>query len=185
MKYLTAMLCAMGLWVNLPLDAGAVESPERVGLSADASRMAHAADRPAAGADKAAVTAAPRRGLAAAPRQAAEHARSIANNSHSSLGQPARGRVANGMSRLIPPKRAAATDRTTLTWKPRDASPIVPREPFVSNNAVRTPPNLKIVPRGSTLGGPRVAGPGRPGGLPTGRAANLAVMDGMQLHHKF
>jgi hypothetical protein len=142
MKYLAAVLCAMGLWVNLPLDAGAVESPERVGLSADASRMAQAADRPAAG------IAAPRRGLTSAPRRAAEHARSSANNSHSSLGQSARGRVENSVSRPIPPK-------------------------------------LKIVPGGSTLGGPRVTDPGRLGGLPGARGAKPAVINGVQLHRKF
>ena len=64
------LLCAIGLWAPLVLDAGAAESPARAGSSAEAMRMAQAAKSTAA-------TAAPRRSSSPAPRSNADRLRSL------------------------------------------------------------------------------------------------------------
>jgi hypothetical protein len=112
--------------------------------------------------------ATPRRNSAPAPHAAAEIARGNANRPQSMRRQEMRGRVAKSPSRAIGPTRAAAT---AIPASARDTT-------------VRTLPNLKVVPRGATIGRPHVAGPGRVGGPPTGRTANFAI-DGTQLHRKF
>ena len=144
-------------------------------MSTFPSRAAVAPTRPvpeagaAAGPVPARHTAAtPRRNSAPAPHAAAEIARGNANRPQSMRRQEMRGRVAKSPSRPIGPTRAAAT---AVTASARDTT-------------VRTLPNLKVVPRGATIGRPHVAGPGRVGGPPTGRTANFAI-DGTQLHRNF
>jgi hypothetical protein len=182
------LLCAIGLSAPLVLEASAAESPARVGSSAEAAGMAHAAASSAPGRDPAstkAVTATPRRNSGAAPRGVAELTRSNANRLQSLHRQEARGRVAKSPSRPIGPTRGPATARTAPARQQSGVSPVVPPKLSVSNNAVRTLPNLKVAPRGSTIGGPHVAGPGRVGGPATGRTANPAAIDGTQVHRKF
>jgi hypothetical protein len=58
----------------------------------------------------------------------------------------------------------------------------------LATSPARVRPSVNAMVRGSMIGGPRAAAPGRLGGPAAGRTANntaAAGVDGSQLHHKF
>ena len=203
MKYLTAvercrskasglskiahLLCVIGLSAPLVLEASEADSPARAGSSAEAAGMTHAAASTAPRRDSASTKVAGRSQAQESIRAKsgnglkAGSAAAVATSRRNSGAAPRR----VGPSRPTGPTRAAASALTAPTREQRGMSPVVPPKLSVSNNAVRTLPNLKVAPRGSTIGGPHVAGPGRLGGPATGRTANPAVIDGTQVHRKF
>ena len=186
--------CAMALFA-LVLDAAAAESPVRVGSSAEAADMAHASASSVPRRDPASTQhglSGRSNGMAAgtglrssgpAPRGPTALARNAADRPHSPHHTEARRGAAKVMSRPVEREHAASTVLTASAWKRLDANPVVRPKLSISNDPART--LSRTVPRGSTIGGPRVAGPARVGGPATGRAANPAVIDGTQLHRKF
>jgi hypothetical protein len=184
MMKLDSLRCALWVCGLLALEAGAAEAPAHNAASVAAANMGQAATvtgpgrdarikagRPAAqestraGPSKgdgssghnAALAAAPRRG-SVPPRAANPLARSNADRLHSLHPAMARGRIAPAANRRVAPMAAAASGNMSARGRGLPAA--------------RVPPTVKAMARGSMIGGPRAAGPGRLGGPATGRTAN-------------
>lgn len=170
------LLCAIGICAPLVLSAGAAESPARQRPSA-AKSTARTAPETARQAVAPALT--PRRGSNTAQRETAQRDRSTENR----VGSPPRGRT---------PARASTGPLASRRTAPRGAaairgpaSPVVPISLSASKSAPRTSPSHKAPDRVSSIGGARVAGPGRLGGPAMGRRASDGVIDGSQVRRKF
>ena len=134
----------------------------------------------------AAVAASPRRGSVTPPHAAGPFARSNADRLHSLHPANARGRIAPTANRRVGPPAAAVGGNVSARGRalPGASPQPQPKSP-VATPAVQVQPSVKSTIRGSIMGGPRPAGPGRLGGPATARTANNTAIDGTRLHRKF
>jgi hypothetical protein len=173
---LARLLCALWVCGPLALGAGATESPVHDGATSnrDASMGRHAA-----------VAAAPRRGSVSPPRSADRMVHGSANRPSALRSAEAHGSIAPAAVRRAGPHAAAAGANASTRGRGfPQAGPWPAPSPPVATRATRALPSVKMV-RGSAVGGPHAAGPGRLGGPATGRTAKIAVNDGTQMHRRF
>jgi len=160
MMKIARLLCALWVCGPLALDADAAESAAHNGAS-----VAPAITRPHA---------------------AGPLARNTADRLHSLRPAKAGGRITPTANRRIGPNPAAASGDLSARGRGLPgASPQGLPTPPVATRAARVAPSAKAMARGSIIGGPRAAGPGRVGGPATGRVANNTAIDGTRVHRKF
>jgi hypothetical protein len=206
------LLCAMAMCVSLVLEAGAAEPPVRGRSSPAVTKMQHPAGTSASGLvmstraggrvqsqesvpidsnkgfssnERHAAAATPLRGLVTVQRGVSGLARSNSDRLRSLLHQQARGLGVKASSRSAQSSRAATTALVPRIRGSRDASAIVPIKKSIPNDADRVPQSIRVVARGSAIGGPHVAGTGRGGRAARGRTVNNLGLDGTQVHRKF
>ena len=213
MMKIARLLCALWVCGPLALEANAAESPAHNGASVAAANMGQAAAGTTHGRDtsinagrlvaqestqagsgkgdgskgrNAAVAVSPRRGSVTPPHAAGPLARSNADRLHSLHPAKAGGRITPTANRRVGPNPAAASGNLSARGRGLPgASPQGLPTPPVATSAARVPPSVKAMVRGSIIGGPRAAGPGRVGGPATGRVANNTAIGGAQVHRKF
>ena len=171
-------LCTTGLCALLALEVGAAELPARIaGARSDTEQ---AADRHSSG-----PVVTPGRAPISAQRGTGKFVRSNSDGVQSLLhAQPAK-TVARATGRPTGAKHAAPAVAAAAIREPRKASPVVPSRLSPSRGAVQALPSVKRPIRGSSIGGPKIAGAGRVGGPPTGRRANHGAIDGAEVHRHF
>ncbi len=173
MMKIARLLCA--LWVCGPVAAA--------NLGQAAARTTHGRDtsinagRPVAQESTQPVTP---------PHAAGPLARNTADRLHSLHRAKAGGRITPTANRRVGPNPAAASGNLSARGRGLPgASPQGLPTPPVATRAARVAPSVKAMARGSIIGGPRAAGPGRVGGPATGRVANNTAINGTQVHRKF
>jgi hypothetical protein len=201
------LLCVIWVCAPLALEASAAGSPASGGSSVAAMGQAAGGSAPArdtsiqagraethestplgsakAGHSKgrdAVVAGSPRNGSVARQRGAGQLARSNAARLHALLSAKARGRR-TAASNPARPTHGATGNR--MAGGSRSSSPLAERALPASKLPAPSATSVKAVARGSRIGGPQTAGPGRLGGPTIGRTANSATINGTQLHRKF
>lgn len=171
-------LCTTGLCALLALEVGAAELPARsAGARSDAEQ---ATDRHSSG-----PVVTPGRAPISAQRGTGKFVRSNSDRVQSLLHARSAKAVARAAGRPTGAKHAAPAVAAVAIREPHEASPVVPSRLSPSRGAVHAWPTVKTPIRGSSIGGPKIAGAGRVGGPPTGLGANHGAIDGAEVHRRF
>jgi hypothetical protein len=169
---LAPLLCALSVCGPLALGAAAAETPARTAAAvanmARESTHAGASTGDGPKARQGVAAASPRRGSGMTARIARPLARSNADRLHSLHPANARAGAASTATRRVGSNAAASGNAPARGRGLPTASPHGLPTPPVASNAARDPPSVKAMVRGSIIGGPRAAGPGRLGGPATG-----------------
>jgi hypothetical protein len=198
-------LCTMGMCALLTLEVGAAELPARdAGARSDTEQAAETAS-PEAATSRALRGSAPSqtasgKGISANRQSSrpvvtrgrgpisAQHGmvkldRSNTDRVRSLLHQQSARAAAAPAGAPVASKRAAPMVAAASIPGPRQASAVLPTRLSPSKGAVHTLQSVKAPIRGSSIGGPKIAGAGRLGGPARGLIANQ--IDGTQVHRRF